>query len=592
MKKNFGSILFELLILLIITVPAFLVLLNPHYPSMHDDQHVARLFLLDQGIKQGNLFPRWVDGLGFGFGYPLYNFYPPFIYYLAEFFHIIGFSFLWSIKLVIISGFVLSAIGIYYLLKPVISKLAAFLGAGLYTYTFYHSINAYVRGALAEFFAMAITPLLFLSLYRLYIKKNLTSGIFFGLSFAVLILTHPLIALPSIFFIIFLLIAYSALSGKKMVSFIKYALIGLLFGLGLSSFFWLPSMVERKYTLTDEILTKELANYKDHFIKPSQLWYSPWGYGGSIKGAGDGMTFQLGKIPIALYLFSIANFILYLFRKKKFDFISIQYIVYCMLLFFSIWMSTSYSSIIWDNIRYLWYLQFPWRFLTFISLLVSICSAFGIYFFRELIIDQVKKININERLLFSIFVYVIIGIIVIKYQPYFKPQQLLKTTDGQRTSFEEIAWRISSTSYEFVPKGVKTKLTDLGTTIMAIEKKDIPVKPFEIISGVVDIQTVKNLFTEKQFHITAMTPAVLQLNNYYFPGWKAFVSGKEIPINHKNNFKLSRISLPQENNLRVTFIFTDTPVRVLGNWLSIISFMSVVIFCLKTIFRKSHKPEM
>src|SRR3990167_11296775 len=99
------ALIIDLTLLFIITVPAFIRILDNQYFSMHDDQHIVRLFLLDQGLKQGYLYPRWVDNLGFGFGYPLYNFYPPLIYYVAELFHLIGFSFIWSVKLTFILGF-------------------------------------------------------------------------------------------------------------------------------------------------------------------------------------------------------------------------------------------------------------------------------------------------------------------------------------------------------------------------------------------------------------------------------------------------------------------------------------------------------
>src|SRR3989338_1341164 len=108
-------LLVDLLLVIIITVPSIISLLGGRYFSMHDDQHIARLYLLDQGLWQGSLYPRWVDGLGFGFGYPLYNFYPPLVYYVAEIFHLIGFSLIWSIKLMIITGFLLGAIGMYFL---------------------------------------------------------------------------------------------------------------------------------------------------------------------------------------------------------------------------------------------------------------------------------------------------------------------------------------------------------------------------------------------------------------------------------------------------------------------------------------------
>ena len=165
-------IIVDLLLLFIITAPAFFRILNNQYFSIHDDQHIVRLFLLDEGLKQGYLYPRWVGGLGFGFGYPLFNFYPSLIYYIGELFHILGFSLIWSIKLVFISGFYLGAIGMYLLVKKLTNRLSALLSATLYTYFFYHAVLIYVRGALAEFFSLAVLPFVFLVLENLSYKTN------------------------------------------------------------------------------------------------------------------------------------------------------------------------------------------------------------------------------------------------------------------------------------------------------------------------------------------------------------------------------------------------------------------------------------
>src|SRR3990167_8659822 len=163
-KKIWVGIL-ELLAVLIITIPAYISLLNPFYFSMHDMQQIARLYLLDKGIQQGYLFSRWVDILGFNFGYPLFNFYPPFVYYLAELFHLVGVSLTQSIKLVFILGFILSAVGMYLLARRHLGRAAGFLAAVLYTYFSYHAVLIYVRGALAEFFTLSLLPVLFLSIF-------------------------------------------------------------------------------------------------------------------------------------------------------------------------------------------------------------------------------------------------------------------------------------------------------------------------------------------------------------------------------------------------------------------------------------------
>jgi len=564
-----------LILLVIITLPAWFVLLNNLYPSMHDDQHIVRLFLLDQGIKQGYLFPRWVDMLGFGFGYPLFNFYPPLIYYFAEVFYLLGFSLIWSIKLMIISGFVLAAGGIYVFVKNILGRLSGFLAAVLYTYFFYHAITVYIRGALAEFFSFVTFAWLMVFLQRIENNPSIKNAVLVGIGFAALILTHPLIAFPSGFFIgVYVLFCF--IKSNQKIIYLRSVVIGLMLGLSFSAFFWLPSMLERKYTLVDKVLTNELADYKKHFVYPDQLWYSPWGFGGSTPDHADGMTFQLGKIHISLAIVALSVF-LFLFINKKFkskD--NKRFLLYSTLLFFSLFMTTGYSQFIWDKIQYLSYMQFPWRFLTFSAFFISVVGAFSVFFLKQ--IDMNKRWQFLVKIGFAL----IIIITVTKYSPYFKPQHLLRTSDAERTSFEEIAWRISNTSFEFVPKGVPLKKSALNTTIYDIEKKDLPKSPYQVISGIGDVAMIENRFQNKTFEINAKTPMTLRLNTYYFPGWKAEVDGKEMKIEDVNKYKLITISLPKESK-KLELRFENTEVRKIGNYISIITLIVMLLVAMKFI---------
>ena len=263
---------FEFIALIIITVLAVFGLLNNQYFSIHDDQHIARLYLLDQAIRQGVLYPRWVGGLGFNFGYPLFNFYPPLIYYVAEFFHLIGFNLLWSLKLMIITGSFISSFGMYLLGKRFFDKKTGLLVATLFTFFFYRAITVYIRGAWAEFFAMSILPFVFLGLDNIYRNNSFKRSLLFSISLGLLILAHPLIAFPTFFFVGLFFIYYFYNSENRLI-FLGNFLQGVFFGLGLSAFFWLPSIIEKQYTLVDAILTHELANYKIHFIYTFKLWF-------------------------------------------------------------------------------------------------------------------------------------------------------------------------------------------------------------------------------------------------------------------------------------------------------------------------------
>ena len=570
--KSFKKLLsFEFIILIIITALAIAGLLNNQYFSIHDDQHITRLYLLDQAIRQGVLYPRWVGGLGFNFGYPLFNFYPPLIYYVAEFFHLLGFNLLWSLKLMIITGSFFSSIGMYLLGKRFFDKKTGLLAATFFTFFFYRAITIYIRGAWAEFFAMSILPFVFLGMDNISNNKNLRGSLLFSISLGLLILAHPLIAFPTFFFIGLFFIFYFYNSKNRWVL-LKNFLFGTFLALSLSAFFWLPSIIEKQYTLVDTILTHELASYKIHFIYPFQLWFSAWGYGGSIAGPNDGMSFQLGKIHIFLTIFSLLVFAFYYFVKKKTESSKI-YLFTFFLLLFSLFMSVTYSQFIWDKIKYLWYLQFPWRFLTFAGIFISLIAAAGIYYFGKIILLD----NAVKKILFNLLIIVLLVITAVKYSIYFKPHDPKAYDEKKLTSFEEISWRVSKTSFEFSPYGIKTKKTELGTTTIGLDKKDLTKESFKILSSDKEATKVKTLidkFSKKEFEIESKNPTEFRLNTFNFPGWQANLDGKAIKISDNNEYKLITTSIPKGNH-KLSFVFKNTLIRTLGNLISLVSLIII-----------------
>jgi len=413
-----------------------------------------------------------------------------------------------------------------------------------------------------------------LGLDNIYRKKNLKSILLFSMSLAPLILAHPLIAFPAFFFVGLFFIYYFFCS-KNHLLFVRNVFSGGLLALSLSAFFWLPSIIEKQYTLVDTILTHELANYKIHFIYPIQLWFSPWGYGGSIAGPFDGISFQLGKIHIFLTAFSLLVFILYFFIKKKRESAKI-YVFLFFLLLFSLFMSVTYSQFIWDKIQYLWYLQFPWRFMTFTGIFISLIAGAGVYYLGKLInADSGVK-----KALFNLGIIIIIFITIIKYITYSKTHNLKSYDEKKLTSFEEISWRVSKTSFEFSPVGIKTAKTALGTTTIGLSKKDLTKNSFDILSlnkKEVAVRQTLNKFSKKEFEINSTKPVEFRLNTFNFPGWEARLDGKLIKIIDNNNYKLITVNIPKGNH-SLLFSFKDTLVRKIGDIISVIAIILILIF--------------
>lgn len=539
---------------------------------MHDDQHIARLFLLDEGIRQGILYPRWVDTLGFGYGYPLFNFYPPLIYYVSEFFVLLGFTYITSIKLMLVTGFVFGAIGMFLFVRRLANVPAGFVAAVAYTYFSYHAVLVYVRGAFAEFFAVSVLPFVFWRFYELYKKNSRKNIIYFAITLALIVLAHPLIAFPTILYLgIFYL--YYLWQTKDRLEFTKNTVISGMLGLGLSAFYWIPSLFERTYTLTDSILLKELARYDIHFVYLQQLWHSNWGFGGSVEGLSDGVSFQLGKIFIGLVVVSFISFFA-LRRRNTSDKLMKDrpYLLFVFLLILSLFMSLTYSSFIWDSISYLGYLQFPWRFLSFANIFIPIVIGYSIYF-----IGKNKMLGNNSKKIAKGFAVVIVFTFLLINTKYFAPQEYVETTDKERTTFEEIAWRISRSSFEFIPKDVSTTQSEEGTTIPNIQQYSLPEQSYEVIDGQINVSKVTDTFYKKSFRVDAKTPTTFRLNTFYFPGWIAMIDDTEVSIESENERQLITIQVP-EGQHTLEFKFKKTTTRTVANTITLLSILGIIGF--------------
>ena len=66
-------------------------LLRAGYPTIGDGlNHFYRLVEFEHLLQHGVLFPRWAPDLGYGYGYPLFNYSPPLAYYLGAVFRGLG----------------------------------------------------------------------------------------------------------------------------------------------------------------------------------------------------------------------------------------------------------------------------------------------------------------------------------------------------------------------------------------------------------------------------------------------------------------------------------------------------------------------
>src|SRR3989344_3267556 len=237
---------FELLILfftVLLVVPGILGLFHPGFPLTDDGNWmVIRFSAFYEALRNGQFPVRFLPRLNNGFGYPVADFLYPLFMYLGVPIHALGFSFVDSIKLILGASLLSSSFFCFLWLRKIFGNVQSSIGSLIYTLFPYHLWDVYKRGSVGEVLALSIIPFILWS-----IENN---NLFFAsLGYGLLITAHntmALIFIPVIF-------VYNFISPKKNKrSNLLNSLKPLLLGIGLSSFFWIPALYDKQFTVFDK----------------------------------------------------------------------------------------------------------------------------------------------------------------------------------------------------------------------------------------------------------------------------------------------------------------------------------------------------
>jgi len=242
-------------------------------------------------------------------------------------------------------------------------------------------------------------------------KKNIffvSLGIFF------LLLSHNTLAL------IFLpvLFLYSIMSNKMGI---KNTLLSFTFGLLISSFFILPAVFELSYTNFSKI---SVSDFRQYFA--------------SIELIGISTLILLSLSSIFIY-----DIVLKIIFKKNKDLsnLSIDKIMILMLVvaLLTVFLSSKPSSFLWDFIPSS-FIQFPFRFLSYLPISLSFITAYTIFHFKS-----------KQRITTALILLIILSF---SSYAYLKPVEFFNKSD----SFYSTNEGTTTVKDEYMPKWVKIKL--------------------------------------------------------------------------------------------------------------------------------------
>ncbi len=560
-----------LIILVILVIPAFISLMRPGYYPMHDDLQAFRIHQMYECFKDLQIPCRWVPDMGYQYGYPQFNYYPPSVYYLGGLLHLIGFQFIDSAKIVFALGLLISALAMYLFLKDFLAKWPAFIGALVYTYIPYKAVSVYVRGSLNEFWTLAFYPLLFWSSLKIIKQGGRKNLAFFAISTALILLTHNLMTL--IFLpVLGTWILLNVVLEKNWRSLIPIFAGGLL-GVGIASFFTLPVFFEQKYAHL-ETLVGGYFDYRQHFVSFYQLFISNfWGYDSSLFGTDDGMSLSAGQIQVIAALFTLILAALNFNNYKK---LSITTFVLFALEVGVLFMIHQRSSPIWTLFEeVLVFIQFPWRFLSISTFLLSTLAAIGVFYIQkqDIRIFKIKAVIVYPLILiFACFIF---------YLPFFKPNKWYEISDSEKFSGESWDKQLTISIFDYLPI-----YAEFPPTAPA------PSNP-ETLEGSVEFRGAQKGSDYKQWNVDVFEASLLRAPIFDFPGMETYIDGKK--VSHWNDdcrgeeFCHGLVTFKIDPGYHTVLIkLKDTPIRSAGNYLTIFSLIILVVILLPDKFYKSR----
>ncbi len=539
-----------LLLILLFSILILLPLLNTGFFTMHDDTQPTRVFQMTQALKDQQFPVRWTKDLGFGFGYPIFNYYAPLSYYVGAGFSLLGLDALLATKLMMMLGVSISGVFMYMFAKEVFGKFPGILAAILYLYAPYHAVDIYVRGDVTEFYAYAFIPLLFYGLYKLYLDNKFSSVLIPALALAGVTLSHNLTALMIFPFAILFSLYLIIIKKQTLVNFI----LAFSFGLLISAFYFIPALIEINYTNVISQVGGG-ADYKDHFVCLSQLWSSHWGFGGSVKGCYDGISYMVGKLHIIFPLLSIILLlVLGVLRKldgiRDFGKISII-LLFSLFTLASVFFMLEISSSFWALLKPMEYFQYPWRFL--------IITTFFLAFISSSLLWLISKfLKNNNYYLISIL---ICGAVIILNLKFFQPQFINYKTALDYTAIKNIEWEISKISKEYMPKKfILPASSDQIANLRSI--KNLRANSVTKKTGYIRLEVVVDKDARVTFPIA------------YFPAWRAYVDGKEVSISESRRGMDLNL---EKGNHEIVFNFKQTQIELISSIMSLSGLILLIV---------------
>lgn len=516
---------------------------------------LVRVHQLVAALKEGAFPVRWMGDAAYGYGYPFFNFYAALPYYLAALLKLLGFTYVNAIKGAQLLGLLAAGLGAYLLAKRLWPNLwGAMLASVAYTFAPFHLVNLYVRGdSLCEFWAFAFYPVVLLTLMRVWERPSRPRVGAAALAFGGLVMTHNVSALifsPFVgLFVVYLWIRMPGGWPRRLAA----AAMALALGLALSAWFWFPALSERNLVHL-EVQTTGYFFYGEHFRAGNLVQRTPL-FDYRVDAAGT--PFAMGLAQAALAGAGTAWIVLSWARRRRADGAGFWALAFLLI---ATALITPLSRPVWERVPLLPFAQFPWRFLSVQALAAA------------LVIGRLADIRASRAWIAQGAALLIALSAALSIQPTYLHVGDEDVTPQRLILYEAFTGNIGSTvRAEYLPQAAAPR-PYAGEALWS-EGAPLP----RVLSGDAEVAPAgEKRAMLQRWRVDVRSPeARLAFPLLYYPGWRAYVDGRETPCEAQIGWGVVAVAVPQGSH-EVALRFTRTGRRLAAEGLSLLALAACI----------------
>jgi hypothetical protein len=559
-------------------VGAFLPLLRPESPCTHDGSaHHFRVVALQQALRQGILFSRYLPDLAFGYGYPFFNYRAPLPYYLILVLRLSGIGLPLAQNVAYALCILGSAFAVYLLARDLFGPRAAVVAAVAYAYAPYQFLDALLRGNIPESVALCLMPLILWAFRRLALQGRRRWFLVSVGSLTCLFLSHNISSLLfTPFLLAFLLVLWSVYRGAGHWWAVGGAIV---LALGLTAFFWAPALLERGYVQLHMSYSTRNNDFHHNFTRLGEVMGPPMSVDTSLMNPAIRVHLGLPQALLAA-VGVVVGLIRWDDQERR-----AQLLLFTLVAVLTIWMSTGSSLVVWEGIPLLRFVQFPWRLIGRAVLPVALLAGAS----ASAIIGPGFRSLVNHRgrpqgpgyasigLMVVLVAVLILAALPDTYPPLGYCPRAPHPTITNLLDYELRNRRAGlAASGSFFPVWVRERPD--GSPLLDQYAAGDSIARFDETALPKGGQIVESDYGPNRARLVVDSPDPFRARylSFYFPGWCVWVDGERVKVTPSDPEGLITFEVP--GGIRTVRIrFGETPLRRVADVVSGLSLFALTV---------------